>query len=274
MEKVAISNIAWPQKQNHEALALCARLGFTGLEIAPGRAFADWPRTAPDIHALKAVLAEHGLVVVALQAILFGMEGVELFVSDETRARLRGHLSKVARLASALGAQVCVFGAPRNRDPGALSFEAAREIAVNFFSSVAPIFEAEGTCLTFEANDASYGCRFITRTAEAIDLVRRVARPGIRVQIDTGTIFLGNEDTAVVGNAVKFVGHVHASEPKLRPLGSANSDHEAVSVALVAANYHGWISVEMKETDEWRQNIDRAAQLMKTVYRPLSDHAR
>ncbi len=108
-------------------------------------------------------------------------------------------LRKVAGLAETLGAHACVFGAPRSRDPGLLSFEAARDMAVDFFSSVAPIFEFEGTCLTFEANDGSYGCRFITRTFEAIDLVRRVDRPGIRLQIDTGTIFLGQEERQLSG---------------------------------------------------------------------------
>jgi len=272
MKKVAISNIAWPQEHNREALALCKDLGFTGIEIAPAKTFVDWPQRIPDVHGFNKIIVEHGFSVVALQAIIFGVEGVELFVSDDTRSRLADELRKVASLAESLGAHACVYGAPRSRDPGLLCFEAAREIAVEFFSSIAPIFESKGTCLAFEANDASYGCRFITRTAEAIDLVRRVARPGIRVQIDTGTIFIGNEDTAVIQNAVEFAGHVHISEPYLRPLGSANSDHVAMSAALVAANYDGWISVEMRETDEWRRNIERAAQLIKAIYRTAPDH--
>lgn len=271
MDRVAISNIAWPTDHDHEAIALCARCGFTGIEIAPGKTFAGWPRDDPDIAGLKAIVADHGLSVVALQAILFGVEGVELFVSDETRARLARHLHKVANLAGSLGARACVYGAPRSRDPGQLPFEAARDIAVDFFASVAPVFEAEGTCLAFEANDGSYGCRFITMTAEAIDLVRRVARPGFRVQIDTGTVFLGNESAAIIAEAVSVAGHFHASEPHLRPLGSGNSDHRSVAAALRAAGYDHWISVEMRETDDWRENIQRAAELMATVYRPQSE---
>ncbi|HEY5127874.1 MAG TPA: sugar phosphate isomerase/epimerase [Bradyrhizobium sp.] len=274
MDKVAISNIAWPTDQDREALSLCARCGFTGIEIAPGKTFTDWPRNAPDIGGLKAIVANYGLSVVALQAILVGIEGVELFRSDETRARLAKHLREVAKLAGVLGARACVYGAPRSRDPGQLPFDAALNIAIDFFSSIAPAFEAEGTCLAFEANDASYGCRFVTRTTEAIDLVRRVSRPGVRVQIDTGTVFLGNEENAVITEAVSLAGHFHASEPQLAPVGSGNSDHQLIAAALRAAGYDGWMSVEMRQTDDWRGNIERAADLMATVYRPPSGPAK
>jgi sugar phosphate isomerase/epimerase len=196
------------------------------------------------------------------------VEGAELFVSAQTRARLAEHLRKVAVLAGALGAGACVYGSPRSRDPGSLPIGTARDIATEFLASVAGAFEAEGTRLAFEANDPSYGCRFITRTAEAIDLVSRVDRPGIRVQIDTGTVFLGHEDVAIIGEAVCLAGHVHASEPWLRPLASANSGHRAVAAALTGKGYDGWISVEMRESKDWRENMERAAQVARAVYRP------
>jgi sugar phosphate isomerase/epimerase len=268
MDKVAISNMAWPQESEREALSLCDRCGFAGIEIVPAKSFPGWPRSDPDIARLRAMSAGHGLSIVALQAILFGVDGVELFTSNDSRTRLAEHLRKVARLAGSLGAGACVYGAPRSRDPGGLSDESARAIAVDFFASVSPLFKMEGTCLTLEANDPSYGCRFVTRTLEAVDLVRRVNSPGFRVQIDTGTVFLGNEPPAVVAEAVSVAGHFHASEPQLRPLGSGDADHRSIAAALKAANYRDWISVEMRETPDWRENIQRGAELIATVYRP------
>lgn len=271
MRKVAISNIAWPQDAEREALALCGSLGFTGLEIAPGRSFPGWPQTAADIAAVKAIAADHGLQIVALQGILFGVEHVELFVSESTRARLADHLHKVADLANALGAGAAVYGAPRSRDPGDLPAKAAQDVAADFFATVAPAFETADSCLAFEANDASYGCRFVTRTQEAVEFVQRVDRSGVRLQIDTGTMFLGGESTDVIRDAVPVAGHFHASEPQLRPLGTGDADHRPIADALRAAHYDGWISVEMRETADWRSNIARAADLMATVYRPPAD---
>jgi D-psicose/D-tagatose/L-ribulose 3-epimerase len=268
MHKVAISNIAWPQEAEREALSLCRRCGFTGIEISPSKSFLGWPRSPSDATGLNAKVADHGLTIVALQAILFGVDNVELFGSNATRARLAEHLRIVADLAASLGASASVYGAPKSRDPGDLLPEVAHQIAADFFAGVSPVFEAASTCLAFEANDASYGCRFITRTAEAIALVRRINSPGVRVQIDTGTIFLGREPPAVVGEAVPLAAHFHASEPQLRPLGGADVDHRPLATALRAARYDGWISVEMRETADWRSNIERAAKLMATVYRP------
>jgi D-psicose/D-tagatose/L-ribulose 3-epimerase len=270
MDQVAISNLAWPAQEVREAVALCARLGFTGLEIAPARTFPDWPQPPRDLERLRAELADSGLAIIGLQSILFGVRGVELFASGVTRARLSDHLRMIARVAGSLGAQVCVFGAPRNRDPGLITPAEARKIAVDFFSSIAPAFEAEGTCLTLEPNHSSYGCRFVTQTAQAIDLVKEIGRSGFRVQIDTGMAFLGNEHPSIISEAVGVAGHAHVSEPQLRPLGTANSDHATVSAALRSGGYQGWLSVEMQETVDWRSNIKRAAKLMTTAYRPAS----
>jgi sugar phosphate isomerase/epimerase len=266
MDKVAVSNIAWPPAAEREALALAASLGFTGVEIAPGKTFDGWPRQDADVPALQAMLAGEGLKVVALQAILFGAQGVELFVSAQTRARLATHLKMVARLAGRLGARACVFGAPRQRDPGDLSSTDALAIAIEFFASISPVFESEGTCLAFEANDESYGCHFITRTAQAAALVRQIDRPGIRVQIDGGTVFLGNEPAIDVIDAARVAVHAHASEPELKPLGSTGADHSRIASALAEAGYDGWISVEMRATDAWQANLENAARLMSRVY--------
>jgi D-psicose/D-tagatose/L-ribulose 3-epimerase len=268
MDKIAISNIAWPKDSEDEAVVHAANLGFTGIELVPSRMFVSWPPCDLDLSAVRNNLSYHGLTIVALQSILFGVDGVELFVSTETRTRLAQHLRKVARVAGALGAKACVYGAPRMRDPGSIPSATAFAIAVDFLSAIAPVFESEGSCLCFEANDSSYGCRFVTRTREAIDLVRQIDRPGVRVQIDTGTVFLGREPASIVRDAVGIAGHVHASEPQLSPLGSKGSDHAAVAAALGAAGYGGWISVEMRETPSWRENMERAARLMGNVYRP------
>ncbi|ALK10326.1 sugar phosphate isomerase/epimerase family protein [Blastochloris viridis] len=207
--RLSISNIAWPADADTEAIDCVAKLGFDGVELAPGKVFGDLGSVAlDDVRAYRRRLEQHGLSVPALQALLFGVAGVHLFESAAPRARMAAHLRRVAAIAGALGAGACVFGAPALRDPGALPHEAALAIATEFLRDLAPAFADEGTVLCFEANPARSGCRFVTATAEAFALVERVNAPGIALQLDTGTMFANDEEPGVVAGVARRIGHV------------------------------------------------------------------
>lgn len=268
MKQVSVSNIAWPAGSDDEALDLAIALGFDGIEIAPTKIFAGLDKESfQRARAYRARLAARGLVIPALQAIMYGAAQCELFASDSTRRALRSHLARIAELASIVGAHACVFGAPKLRDPGDLDKTQALEVAADFFAGVAPLFSDAGTCLAFEANAVQYNCRFITRTLDAVALVQRIDHPGVRVQLDTGTIFSMDEPPSVTHDAAPFAVHFHASEPGLAPLGVTSSNHSAVAHALGMSDYQGWVSAEMAETPAWRQNLRDAAQLISQTYR-------
>jgi sugar phosphate isomerase/epimerase len=262
----AISNIAWPSLAETEALVLARQAGFTGIEIAPAKSVAGWPDRPRDVLDLRRRIEAEGLSVAALQAILFGMTGVELFGPEATRQRLFDHFVMLARVAGQLGASACVYGAPRMRDPGQLEAAPALDRAVGFFKSVAPVFAAEGTCLAFEANAEIYGCRFITHTREAIELVRRVDHPGVRLQIDTGTVLINGEDDGVIAESVPWAAHFHVSERDLAPPGTTGTRHESLAHALASTSYSGWVSIEMREVEDWRKALADSARFLETVY--------
>ncbi len=263
--RISISNIAWPQESDDEAIDLAHQLGFTGIELAPGKVFSSWSALT-EARAYREKLGEQGLSIPAFQAILYGVENCALFGADSRRANLSRHLEKVARLAGATGATACVFGSPKHRDPGNLPPEAAFDQAVEFFTALAPAYEAEQCAITFEANAAHYGCRFITHTDEAIALVRAVGHPGIRLQIDTGTMALNQEPASVIDDATPFAGHFHASEPDLAPVGSTRTDHRAFGRHLRKAGYDGWRSAEMRAGTDWQGAMRNTAATMKAAY--------
>jgi sugar phosphate isomerase/epimerase len=172
----------------------------------------------------------------------------------------------VARIAGAFKARACVFGAPRQRDKGALSDKQASEIAVDFFRSVAPVFEQEGTALAFEANAKHYGCNFVTTTREAIALVRAIDREGVRLQIDTGTILLEEEDFDVLLDAAEYAVHAHASEPDLQVIKMGGADHQGLAASLSRSAYHGFLSIEMRCSEDWEASLRGAAKLVREQY--------
>lgn len=264
MRKLSVSNIAWPQEEDEAAIALAGALGFTGIELAPGKVFSGWS-ARDEARAYRRRLAERGLAIPAFQALTFGMSEMSVFGPKDARDRLADHLCVVARLAEAAGAGACVFGSPKLRDPGELSSEAAFDHAVDFFGALAPAFADAGVTLAFEANAAAYGCRFATHTLDAVALAKAVNAPGFGVQLDTGTILMNDEPVEVVGEAAPFAAHFHASEPLLATLASA-AQHRALGARLNQTGYGGWRSIEMQAVPDWRGALRQAGDLFMAAY--------
>lgn len=263
---LSVSNIAWPADQQQQAIDLLKSMGVTGVEIAPFNVFQTWDVSLDRIREFKARLDHAGMACPAFQGILFNVPGAHLFQSDESRSALRNHLIKIARMAGILGAQACVFGAPKVRDPGELDPDRAFDMAAEFLRTVGPIFASENSNLAFEPNAAAYACRFIRKTSEAIKLVQQVATAGIQLQIDTGTVLMEEEPPDVLSLATPYAAHAHISEPNLAPVGSSGCDHTPLARALRAGGYAGTISIEMKCTPAWRDDVRNAVAFARKVY--------
>ena len=267
MTALAVSNIAWPAEHDDEALDLALSSGFTAIELAPMKSFGAWATMElAGVRAVAAGLAARGLPVVALQGVLFGVPEAKLFGTAEQRAVLARHLRLIARIAGACGGVPCVFGAPGARDPGVLGADEAMAQAADFFAAIAPDFAAEGASLAFEANPAVYGCRFATRTAEAIDLVRRVGLPGFGLQIDTGTMLANGEEPALLAEAAPLAVHCHASAPGLAPVAAYAEAHAGLAAAIRAAGWDGIVSVEMRSVAGWRAALGEAGAAMGPIW--------
>jgi sugar phosphate isomerase/epimerase len=264
--ELSVSNIAFPGAELGAAIALLRRLDICGIEVAPYNVFGRWEVSAADIQAFRKTLHDAGLRCPAMQGIVYNAGGAHLFASPEAREALHRHLVMIAKMAGALGARACVFGAPKLRDPGDLPPLEARAIAVDFFRRIGPVFASEGVTLTFEPNARAYACRFITTTAEAIDLVEEIDTQGVGLQIDTGTLFLEHEDPQVLTGAARHAAHGHVSEPDLAPLGTSGVDHRPVAAALRASDYNGSLSIEMRAVVGWQAAIERAVALVRGTY--------
>jgi sugar phosphate isomerase/epimerase len=266
IQSFGISNIAWPPEALDQGLDLASALGFSFVEIAPFNVFGRWDKIYDEACRLRDLIECKGLVCNALQGIVYNVSGVELFVSDASRERLTQHLEKVAKISAILGAKTCVYGAPKQRDPGHLTFEEARAIAIRFFRSVGTLFAEQGATLAFEANARSYGCRFVTTTEEAAKLVRAIGTTGIGLQIDTGTIFVEHENPDVFLLAAPLASHAHVSEANLEPTGTTGVDHGSVGAALKNSGYAGSLSIEMRAVKDWRAAMRRATEIVRMNY--------
>lgn len=242
---LAVSSLAWRPEEERDILTILRHWQVGGIELAPASLIPDWHWGPGVAEEYRSKMQDHGLKIVALQGIFFGIKGLALFGDRTGQDRLVQHCAWVANLAVRLGASVCVFGAPTLRRPGR-PFAEAKSEAVEVLGRCAEAVFAEGVALAFEPNPEIYGCSFATTLAEAWEVVKSVDHPGLGVQWDSGQIEISGaqDEDALVASADRCL-HAHASEPGLRPLAPSTVAHARLAVAL-RRSASPWLSLEMK----------------------------
>lgn len=245
--RLAISNIAWDIAEDEAVAALLHDYEVDAIDIAPGKYFPD-PANTPlaEISRVKTEWSARGIEITGMQALLFGTTGLNLFGPAEVQKAMLEHLSAVCRIGGALGAPRLVFGSPKNRDRTGLSDAQTIDTAKAFFERLGEVAAGEGVIICLEPNPECYGANFMTTSAETATVVRTVDHPAIRMQLDTGAITInGEEPVNVLLQDAVLVGHIHASEPNLVPLGDGGTDHAKMADAIFGALPGHLVSIEM-----------------------------
>jgi D-psicose/D-tagatose/L-ribulose 3-epimerase len=276
--RLAISNIAWDVAEDEALAALLQRSQVDAIDIAPGKYF---PRPGEanevDIVKVRQWWADRGIEITGMQALLFGTTGLNVFGPPESQAALLQHLGAVCRIGAILGAPRIVFGSPKNRDRSGLSDAETMDSATSFFRRLGNLAAAQGVMICLEPNPTCYGANFMTTSLETAQVVSHIAHPAIRMQFDTGALTINSEDPAIVLQmSAGLIGHVHASEPNLLPLGDGNSDHAAMYQALSCYLPHHLVSIEMVATqnEPHLMSIERAVGVAIAHYRSKAEGPR
>lgn len=269
--RLAISNIAWDVVEDAAIADLLSKYKVDAIDIAPGKYFPDPAKaSSSEMDRVKAWWADRGIEITGMQALLFGTTGLNLFGPDQAREAMLRHLGAVCRIGASTGATRLVFGSPKNRDRGALGDDAVMEIAVRFFRQLGDIAASHGVMFCLEPNPTCYGANFMTTSEETARVVSAVGHPSIRMQFDTGALTINGENPAeVLGQSAGVIGHVHASEPNLVPLGDGNTNHASMAAALVAHLPNATVSIEMVATanELHHVSIERALAVATRWYR-------
>ena len=248
-----------------------------GVEIVLPMAFVD-PAVATDseVMAQRRLWNDHGLEITSVQSLAYGRPDLQLFGSRSVRARFVAHLERMAEVAAGLGAPHMVFGSPANRRRGALPLADAMRTATVFFKEVAQRIQHTGVTLSIEPNPPIYSeCDFVVHLSEAIELVRAIDDPRVRVQVDTGSIAYdiarGEKiPRAMVLDAIALAGHMHVSMPGLHPLHANDADQAAISRWGVPWAEIKSCSIEMRtpEDTDPRTTLTEAIAAVMDWYHP------
>lgn len=244
--KVTISNIAWQNENDTEMYTFLKEIKCTGIEIAPTRIFPENPYS--DLNKVAnfrdKLHADYNLYVVSMQSICFGRNEA-IFSSEEERNSLLEYIKQSIDFASELGCNNLVFGSPKNRNIN----EGQEEIAVKYFSEIGKYAYEKNTIFAFEPNPVIYGTNFINTTNQALDFVKKCNVEGLKINFDLGTVIYNEENLSVLENNLKWINHIHISEPYLEEI-QKRSLHQELASILRKEKYDNYISIEMKGGSE------------------------
>ena len=268
--KLAISNIAWERSEDEAISRLMQKYDVAGVEIAPTKV---WPQpltaSIEEVATYAHFWQSRGIRVSSMQALLFGRPDLTLFETPEKRQDTLAYLKGIVQLAARLGAEVLVFGSPKNRLVGDMDSQLAEAIAVEFFQNLGEFAQNCGVIFCIEPNPKAYGCDFVTTSAQGRYLVARVKHPGFGLHLDAAGMTMSHEDIErELEQSVPHLRHFHISEPNLQPIGTGGVDHAVFAATLNKQGYSRWFSVEMRPpgATENVRGIDEALQVVRTYY--------
>ncbi|HEX2035955.1 MAG TPA: sugar phosphate isomerase/epimerase family protein [Chloroflexota bacterium] len=239
----------WPLERQFRFIA---ETGYDGVELAPftvAKQVTDVPSERR--RELAALAREAGVDILGLHWLLVGPEGLHITDPDPAvRQRTTAYLEELMRFCADLGGRILVFGSPgqRNLQPG-VSREAAREWLIEAFGKALNVADEVGVTLCLEPLPPPE-CTFIRTTAEALDVIRTIDHPRLRLILDVKSMAGEQEMTGVpipdiIRRVAPFVAHVQANDANRGYPGSGEIDFVPIFRALLDSGYDGYVSVEV-----------------------------
>jgi len=268
MSKIAISDIAWNLSEEDEIFELMNNMGITNLEISPFKSQTDLLDSEKIFkEKISNKLNKYGINIVAVQSLLYRYPELTIFDDEKTRQRTLNHLLQLIDFASRIGAKVLVFGSPKNKIKGSLSYAEATKIAVDFFKVIGDKAKSCGLMFCLEPTPVDYGADFIRNTKEAIELIKLINNDNLGINIDLGSLILNNEKVEdAILEAIPYAFHFHISEPFLESINLDSNFHKMIAGTIKQRNYNGFISIEMLKKDLNLDRIKETLSFVKKVY--------
>jgi len=245
--RLSISNIAWLPEEEKTIAALLRDEGVRDVEVAPTR-IADDPRSLSQtaLRDYRAFWNDHGIAIGAMQSLLFNRPELHIFRDDASMRATIEYLRVIIDVGAQLGAQVLVFGSPKQRTIAGIDRDDVRRRETEFFSQVGAAAATAKVCFCIEANPPAYGCDYLNTVAEVVALLDRVPSEGLGLHTDAAAMtMVGDAPESLIALAPALQ-HFHISEPDLMPIGSGGVPHERFAAALHNGGYGRLVSIEMR----------------------------
>jgi len=188
-----------------------------------------------------------------MHSLLYNVEE-NLFANTTYRRYLTDYLQRAVQFAVRINCPSLCFGCGPNRSiPDNMEIAEARKIAEDFLGDLAEYADDNGVCFCLEPIPKCDGTNFINTTQEALDFVKTIKSPGMRLCINMGAVIENREDikNVLTPENMHYIGHIHISEPGLAPIRQRDIYND-MAQALKDLDYDKFISIEMLEFPDVR----------------------
>jgi sugar phosphate isomerase/epimerase len=251
--KFAICNETFGERSFADTFSTIAKLGYTGVEIAP---FTFAPREEPfDVRRVpaervvetRAMAEDAGLEIIGLHWLLAKTDGCYLTSPDPTvRRRTADYLRALAEICASLGGKIMVLGSPKQRNllPG-VSHEDAEAYAVEVLHGAIRTCTELDVTIGIEPLGPADG-NFLLTAESGIRLVKMVDSAHCKLHLDVKAMSSESRPIPdIIRNSAPWLVHFHANDPNLLGPGMGNVDFRPIFAALNEIEYQGWLSVEV-----------------------------
>ena len=267
--KLAVSNIAWDSSLDGQVSDILTKARISRVEIALTRYHDDlFNVSESQIIEIKNRWKNLGIEISSLQSLFFNQPHLNLFGNAESRLSMKSLLLRLSTLASILGAEALVFGAPKNRLRGSLDLSSAYDLADSFFKEVDSAWSSDDNFIALEANPELYGCDFITKSSEALNFVNRLKLRSLKWHLDSACTELSGESAIeLLSIPNPLPSHIHLSEENLGPLLNSKFEYyKELFEILKLREYTGFVVLEMRETENL-QDLSNSVNILKKASR-------
>ena len=260
--KLCISNIAWDTKDTQEIYQFLKSKNIKHLEIAPTKLVGENPydKIEEAVKISKDLKKDYNIKIDSIQSMWYG-KTENIFTSKENQKLLISYTKKAIDFASAINCRNIVFGNPKNRNM--TDYDKNYPIAVDFFKEIGDYAKEKDVIIAIEPNPIIYSTNFLNTTEEAVNFVKELNCSHLKVNCDLGTIIENKEELTIVADNIKYINHIHISEPNLAII--ENRDlHKELFELLQKCNYTNLVSIEMKQCDI--KDIKKTIEYVENVY--------
>lgn len=274
--ELGISNLAWDPKNRLEVYDYLNVIGIKKIEIVPGLFFFKssdkYSPTRKELFSAVSEIERKDLSIFSMQSLLYGKKNSLLFGNNKQRESFKYELLKCFDLAHKLKISSLVFGSPLNRIvPKDMSKKMSEEIALETFSYLGDELKGSDSSLCIEFNPKIYGTNFITNQDEAYDFVKKIKNNHIKIVFDVGCSKVNQEFDDKAGSwikkAINMIGHVHLSEPHLKPAPKTVQSCKYLIDLLSKNKYKGGVSLEMKSLPN--KNFDNIKSSLSKILKAI-----
>ena len=270
--QLSISNIAWESSDDQKIIKVLKKNNIKNIDIALGKYFSNIEETSKSqISNLKEKWLSNDIKIFGIQSLLYGKPEFNIFKQDQSKKKLFDYLENICSISKQLGAEVLVFGSPKNRDKKGIREREIFSLAKEFFIKFAEIANYYNLTVCIEPNPEIYQCNFLTNTADTLAIIKTINKKNLKMNLDIGSISINKENMhRICSQNGKYIGHIHISEAYLKPINKNflihNEYASIIKKFLPSLNPCIEMLVDNEKIDDIKL-IDEAIEFLDQIYR-------